>query len=73
MDFLCRAKFPEATSEVDTKLFEYNKYMNKVLQGIRDAANKKAGKYIHYSLTQNIFTYEKIFSLSFDADDRGGC
>ena len=31
-------------SEVDTKLFEYNKYMNKVLQGIRDAANKKAGK-----------------------------
>ena len=44
MDFLCRAKFPEATSEVDTKLFEYNKYMNKVLQGIRDAANKKAGK-----------------------------
>ena len=31
-------------SEVDTKLFEYNKYMNKVLQGIRDAANKMAGK-----------------------------
>ena len=44
MEFLCRAKFPEPTSEVDTKLFEYNKYMNKVVQGIRDAATKKVGK-----------------------------
>ncbi len=44
MEFLCRAKFPEPTSEVDTKLFEYNKYMNKVIQGLRDAATKKVGK-----------------------------
>ena len=44
MEFLCRAKFPEPSSEVDTKLFEYNKYMNKVIQGIRDAASKKIKK-----------------------------
>ena len=41
MEFLCKAKFPVPSSEVDTKLFEYNKYMNKVIQGIRDTAAKK--------------------------------
>ena len=44
MEFLCKAKFPSPTAEIDTKLFEYNKYVNKVVQGIRDAATKKAGK-----------------------------
>ena len=44
MEFLCRAKFPTPSSEVDTKLFEYNKYMNKVIQGIRDTASKKIKK-----------------------------
>ena len=44
MEFLCRAKFPTPSSEVDTKLFEYNKYMNKVIQGIRDTASKKVKK-----------------------------
>ena len=42
--FLCKSKFPEPTSEVDIKLFEYNKYMNKVVQGIRDAGIKKIKK-----------------------------
>ena len=44
MEFLCKARFPSPTAEIDTKLFEYNKYVNKVVQGIRDAATKKAGK-----------------------------
>ena len=44
VEFLYKAKFPEPTSEVDTKLFEYNKYMNKVIQGIRDASSKKIKK-----------------------------
>ena len=44
IEFLCRAKFPTPSSEVDTKLFEYNKYMNKVIQGIRDTASKKVKK-----------------------------
>jgi len=44
LEFLCRAKFPTLTSEIDTKLFEYNKYINKVIQGIRDATSKKGGK-----------------------------
>ena len=44
IEFLCRAKFPNPTSDVDTKLFEYNKYMNKVIQGIREAATKKVKK-----------------------------
>ena len=44
IEFLCKAKFPVPSSEVDTKLFEYNKYMNKVIQGIRDTAAKKSKK-----------------------------
>ena len=44
IEFLCRAKFPTPTRDVDTKLFEYNKYMNKVIQGIRDTASKKIKK-----------------------------
>ena len=44
MEFLCKARFPSPTAEIDTKLFEYNKYVNKVVQGIRDAATKKVGK-----------------------------
>jgi leucyl-tRNA synthetase len=44
IEFLCKAKFPVPSNEVDTKLFEYNKYMNKVIQGIRDTAAKKAKK-----------------------------
>jgi leucyl-tRNA synthetase len=44
IEFLCRAKFPNLTSEVDTKLFEYNKYINKVIQGLRDACSKKGKK-----------------------------
>ena len=44
IEFLCKAKFPVPSSEVDTKLFEYNKYMNKVIQGIRDTAAKKTKK-----------------------------
>ena len=44
IEFLCKAKFPVTSNEVDTKLFEYNKYMNKVIQGIRDTAAKKAKK-----------------------------
>ena len=44
MEFLCRAQFPKPSNEVDTKLFEYNKYMNKVIQGIRDTASKKVKK-----------------------------
>ena len=44
MEFLYKAKFPSPSSQVDTKLFEYNKYMNKVVQGIREAGTKKAGK-----------------------------
>ena len=44
IEFLCRARFPVPSSEVDTKLFEYNKYMNKVIQGIRDTASKKIKK-----------------------------
>jgi len=44
IEFLCRAKFPKPSNEVDTKLFEYNKYMNKVIQGIRDTASKKIKK-----------------------------
>ena len=44
VEFLYKSTFPSPTSEVDTKLFEYNKYMNKVVQGIREAGTKKAGK-----------------------------
>ena len=44
IQFLCKAKFPKPSYEVDTKLFEYNKYMNKVIQGIRDTASKKIKK-----------------------------
>ena len=44
IEFLCKARFPVPSSEVDTKLFEYNKYMNKVIQGIRDTASKKIKK-----------------------------
>jgi len=44
IEFLCKARFPVPSSEVDTKLFEYNKYMNKVIQGIRDTASKKVKK-----------------------------
>ena len=44
VEFLCKAKFPKPSYEVDTKLFEYNKYMNKVIQGIRDTASKKIKK-----------------------------
>ena len=44
IEFLCNAKFPILTSEVDTKLFEYNKYINKVIQGLRDACSKKGKK-----------------------------
>ena len=44
IEFLCKAKFPKPSYEVDTKLFEYNKYMNKVIQGIRDTASKKIKK-----------------------------
>ena len=44
MEFLFKTKIPSPSSQVDTKLFEYNKYMNKVVQGIREAGTKKAGK-----------------------------
>ena len=44
IEFLCKAKFPTLTSEVDTKLFEYAKYVNKVVQGIRDASKKGSKK-----------------------------
>lgn len=39
--FLCNANFPYSSYEIDTKLFEYNKYVNKVIQGIREASSKK--------------------------------
>ena len=42
--FLCKASFPNPSTEIDTKLFEYNKYVNKVIQGIRDAATKRGKK-----------------------------
>ena len=44
IEFLYKSKYPSPTSEVDTKLFEYNKYMNKVVQGIREASSKKVVK-----------------------------
>ena len=44
IEFLCKAEFPKPSYEVDTKLFEYNKYVNKVIQGIRDTASKKIKK-----------------------------
>ena len=44
IEFLCKAQFPKPTYEFDSKLFEYNKFMNKVIQGIRDTASKKIKK-----------------------------
>ena len=46
INFLCKSRFPEISSEIDTKLFESNKYINKVIQGIRDSISKKVKKNI---------------------------
>ena len=42
--FLCKSRFPDISSEIDTKLFESNKYINKVIQGIIDSISKKVKK-----------------------------
>ena len=36
--FLCNSQFPDSSY---TKLFKYKKYLNKVIQGIREASSKK--------------------------------
>ena len=42
--FLAKATFPTITNAIDKKLFSYNKYLNKVIQAIRDLGNKKVKK-----------------------------
>ena len=42
--FLSNSRFPNISSEIDTKLFEYNKYLNRVIQGIREVASKNYEK-----------------------------
>ena len=42
--FLCNSIFPKVTCEIDNKLFESNKYINKIIQGIRDLVSKKNRK-----------------------------
>jgi isoleucyl-tRNA synthetase len=42
--FLSNSRFPNVSSEIDIKLFEYNKYLNRVIQGIREVASKSYEK-----------------------------
>jgi leucyl-tRNA synthetase len=42
--FLHNAKYPIISSEIDMKLFDYNKYLNKVIQSIRETASRKNRK-----------------------------
>ena len=44
IEFLCRAKYPDISNEIDMKLFDYNKYLNKVIQIIREVSAKKGRK-----------------------------
>ena len=44
IEFLCKASYPKITQEIDKKLFDYNKYLNKVIQNIRETASKKNRK-----------------------------
>ena len=41
VEFLFKASYPKITQEIDKKLFDYNKYLNKVIQNIRETASKK--------------------------------
>lgn len=38
---ICNSQFYDSSYEIDTKLFEYKKYLNKVIQGIRETSSKK--------------------------------
>ena len=42
--FLSNSKFPNIPLKIDNQLFEYNKYINRVIQGIREAASKNTEK-----------------------------
>jgi len=44
IEFLCRAKYPDISFEIDMKLFDYNKYLNKLIQTIREVSSKKNRK-----------------------------
>ena len=44
IEFLCKAKYPDISNEIDMKLFDYNKYLNKVIQIIREVSAKKVRK-----------------------------
>ena len=44
IEFLCRAKYPDISLEIDMKLFDYNKYLNKIIQTIREVSSKKNRK-----------------------------
>ena len=44
IEFLCKASYPKISQEIDMKLFDYNKYLNKIIQYIRETASKKNRK-----------------------------
>ena len=44
IEFLCKAKYPDISLEIDMKLFDYNKYLNKIIQTIREVSSKKNRK-----------------------------
>jgi leucyl-tRNA synthetase len=42
IEFLAFAKYPQISNPVDKKLFDYNNYINKVIESIRESILKKA-------------------------------
>ena len=44
IEFLCNAKYPKVLLNIDMKLIDINKYLNKVIQTIREVVNKKDTK-----------------------------
>ena len=62
INFLCKSRFPEISSEIDTKLFESNKYINKVIQGIRDSISKKVKKNVDKKDLKVKVIYAKDYS-----------
>ena len=44
IEFLCNAKYPKVLLNIDMKLIDINKYLNKVIQTIREVVNTKDTK-----------------------------
>ena len=62
--FLYNSKFPNISNEIDNKLFETNKYINKVVQDIRDLFLKKSKKNLEKKNNKIKLYYAKEYSLS---------